>query len=213
MNITILLIIVLTILTLANFCYLLFFYRKSKKGVRIEEKENYFKLDAKIELYKFMAIAVISVATFFGYTRFEKLNSDLERIDNIVEEFKEITEQYDSLIIVTEQLGKELKLIESKKNEIDMAISMQNERIQAVTKEIPEENIRVLTKQLVFLNMRNAGERNLMISEPDKEEVEKELIKSLEILKSAGFSENDIRTILNDLKDEYPWVDIENLRN
>lgn len=206
MEASVLIIIVLIILTIANICYLVFFWIRSKEGRKIKEKENYYKLDAKIELHKFMAIAVISVAAFFGYSKFSDLSNDFTEMDKKVEKFEKVIEDYDSLQIVIKQLKIDLELVREEKEMIESEFEKQNQKIKEATTRIPEANIRILTKQLVFTNMRNAGLSSLAFDKPDDSKIKIELKKSQEILRNAGFSQNEIDQIFIELKQEYSWI-------
>lgn len=202
----ILIVIVLIILTIANMTYLFYFHARSKKIGNIKEKENYYKLDAKIELHKFMAIAVISIAAFFGYAKFTDLNKDFNEMEVKVKQFEKVITNYDSLVIVIEQLEIDLEFVRKEKDLIEFEFKKQNQKISEATARIPEANIRVLTKQLVYTNMRNAGLSSLAIADPDESKIQIELEKSLEILRNAGFSQNEIDQILRELKQEYSWI-------
>lgn len=201
-----LIIIVLGILTIANMAYLFYFHSRSKKTGKIEEKENYYKLDAKIELHKFMAITVISVAAFFGYTNFSDLNKDFNEMETKIKRFENVIEKSDSLDYVIKQLKVDLELVSKEKDMIESEFEKQNLKIKEATTRIPEANIRILTKQLVFTNMRNAGLSTLATAEPNEVIIKDELIKSQDILRNAGFSQNEINLILAELKKEYSWI-------
>ena len=97
------------------------------------------------------------------------------------------------------------KLDESyKKNRIQSYVK-QNYKIQEATRKIPEANIRILTKQLIETNLRDAGSRNISFARPDTNVIKKEITKSIEMLKSAGYSTDEIDKIISDLKQKYGW--------
>lgn len=201
-----LLVIVLLIFSLFNWRYLQFFKKSAKSAKEILEKENYYKLDAKIEIIKYMAIAVISVAAFFGYSKYTDLLDRYDKMEATVEKFERLNKDYDSLMVISQTLQTELQQIETYKTTIKNQLINQNQKIEQATKRIPEANVRILTKQLVLTNMRTIGVRSLQISEPNQETINNELNKSIEILKQAGFTETEINQVISELKKEYSWI-------
>ncbi len=201
-----LLVIVLLIFSWFNWRYLQFFKKSAKSAKEILEKENYYKLDAKIEIIKYMAITVISVAAFFGYSKYSDLLNKYDKMEATVEKFERLNKDYDSLMVISQDLQNELKQIEAFKTTINSELINQNQKIEQATQRIPEANVRILTKQLVLTNMRTIGVRSLQISEPDQKTINTELQKSIEILKQAGFTETEINQVVSELKKEYSWI-------
>ena len=201
----------LVVLTGFNIYYL--FYFKSRKNGKIKRSDNYYKLDAKIELQKYMAIGLITVASIFGYSKFSDLSDNLKRFENISSDYSKLSTDYAKLKAQHEELQEAIKemtesfsQLEIYKKDIEMLFLKQNQKINEATRQIPEANIKVLTKQLIEINIRNAGISTLIEPEIDMEDVSRELIRSRELLKSVGYSSDEIEEIINKMKQKYNWI-------
>ncbi len=194
--ISLLIVLILIVLTWFNFRYLRFFKNKAKVGKEIEEKENYFKLDAKIELHKFMAIAVISVAGFFGYYQFADFSKEFNKMEQTVKKFEELSEDYDSLKNLTDELKVELKQFDT----LDFRFNDVNTKINRIENNIQQDKIQELLKQLVMINFRFLGIEPLLGTVPTNAQIIVQTEESKKMLKNVGFSDVEIEKIIVEAK-------------
>jgi NADH:ubiquinone oxidoreductase subunit 5 (subunit L)/multisubunit Na+/H+ antiporter MnhA subunit len=203
--------IILMVLTGFNVYYLFYFKQKSRKTGRVEETDNYYKLDAKIELQKYLAIGLISIAAWFGITKFSDISDKYQKFENLERNYNNLLNDYEEMKSYNKELKEamtEMKelLIQFKldNKNIEIEFLKQDQKIKEATRQIPEANIRMLTKQLIETNMRDVGTQGLWIDNPDTILINKELIKSVNMLKSAGYSPDEIEEIINDIKEKTP---------
>ncbi len=194
----ILIIIILTLLTISNLYYLFYFKRKASQEGKIKEIDNYYKLDAKIELQKYLALGLIAIAAFFGYTEFTYINEDLKNVKNIDSTISRLESDYHILDSNYKDLVK--KYDEFDRN-FNLKIKKLNIDLDEATKRIPEDKLRILAESLIrsrieyMANISRVSARGYY-----KEEIQDEIIKSMESLAIFGFDENEIKQIRNDLE-------------
>jgi hypothetical protein len=189
----------LIFLTAFNAYYLFYFKNRSKFPGRIEKIDNYYKLDAKIEFQKYLFLAIITIAGYFGINKFTDLSKESEKITKLETSFKSLENEYqkaqkklDDLTIKNAEYERLLKT-----KEIDL-IDL-NYKIKDITRQIPEANIRLLTRQLVESNLRFAGVSLVMTNEVDSAILKREITKSKEMLRSAGYSTEEIDNLIKSL--------------
>jgi heme/copper-type cytochrome/quinol oxidase subunit 2 len=144
----ILIIIMLVFLTAINVCYLFYFKNRAKKAIKIEEKDNYYKLDAKIEFQKYLILAVISVAAFFGINKFNDLSDTAKQITILETSYDNINKMYleaqDNLRRIEGSYSGFVERLS--KNEKELILL--DFKIQDITRQLPEPNIKVIAKLL-----------------------------------------------------------------
>ena len=192
-------IIALTVLTAFNAYYLFYFKSFVKKSRKVEELDNYYKLDAKIELFKYLSVGFISVAAFFGVSKFTDLSNELKNIEGINEQYTKSKLDYEILLRNQNELSQDYKEIKNlystlklDMKDIEIEFYKQDQKIKEATRQIPEANIRVLTKQLVETNLRDVGGHGFATDELDTLLIKKEIINSRQMLKSAGCTQDEI---------------------
>ena len=100
-----LIIIVLSVLTISNLYYLYYFKTHSREKKGISELDNYYKLDAKIELQKYMAIGLISIGAWFGISKFSDLSLNFKRFDDLDRKYNQLSSNYEKLNSNYEELN------------------------------------------------------------------------------------------------------------
>jgi len=199
-NISILIIIVLSVLTGFNAYYLCYFWRRAKKEGKIEEKDNYYKLDAKIELQKYLAIGLIAIAAFFGFSQFSDINKDIKKVENIDSTISKLESDYQTLDSNYKALFNDNDIFFKESNS---KINELNNKLEKATERIPEDNLRVLAESLIRSRidyMANIG--RVSARGYSKEEIQSEIIKSMESLRDFGFNEIELNQIQNNLERE-----------
>jgi hypothetical protein len=203
-------IVALIVLTAFNVYYLFYFKSLAKKSRKVEELDNYYKLDAKIELFKYLSVGLISIAALFGVSKFTDLSDKLKKVETIDEQYIKLKMDYDILSkdqTVIIQNSKEIKDLYStlllQMKDIQLEFYKQDQKIREATRQIPEANIRVLTRQLIETNLRDVGTQGLITDAPDSVVINKEIMKSREMLKSAGFSSDEIEEIIKEIRPKY----------
>lgn len=208
MSINDIIITVLIILTGFNCYYLFYFKSRSKEIGKLEEKDNYYKLDAKIELQKYLALGLIAIASSFGYSKFTDISDKFDEFEQLRSKYKQLNEDYTQLQIVSKDLQANIVKFQQYNNEIEKEFIKQNQKIANATRKIPEANIRDLTKQLIDINLRNlreAGTSVHIVNDPDTIAINNEIKKSISMLKNVGYSDNEIKEIIRVIKMKYNW--------
>ena len=197
-NISILIIIVLFVLTGFNTYYLCYFWRKTKKEGKIEEKDNYYKLDAKIELQKYLAIGLIAIAAFFGYAKFSDISENLKEVDLLNKNILKIESNLETLEDNYNNLANRHKTFN---DETDIDFKKIDTKINNAAKRIPENNLRLLAKDIVYSRIeyvKNIGRWDQ--KGYSKNEIQDEINKSIESLVRLGFDEKELKQIRNNLE-------------
>lgn len=204
-NISILIIIVLSVLTAFNAYYLCYFWKKAKKEGKIAEKDNYYKLDAKIELQKYLALGLIAIAAFFGFAKFSDISENLKELDSLNNNIIKIESNLKTLEDNYYDLADRHKTFNDK---TDIDFKKIDTKINNAAKRIPENNLRILAESLIHSRieyMANIGRWSA--KSYSKEEIQDEINRSMDSLIRLGFSENEIDQIRNGLE-----KDIESLK-
>jgi len=208
-----LIIIILAILTAFNGYYLIYFIRKASSEGKISEKDNYYKLDAKIEFLKYLTIGLISIAAFFGFQKYTDLSDKFDQFEELNTNYYQLKETYNEIRNENVRLKNQLNEINEsiinfqiEKKDIEIEYIKLNHRITEAARKIPEANIRILTKKLIETNLRDAGTSQLWISDPDTIAIKRELNNSIDMLRSAGYSSDEIDKIIKDIKLKYNWI-------
>ena len=203
-------IIALLVLTAFNIHYLFYFKSLAKGSRKVEELDHYYKLDAKIELFKYLSVGLISIAALFGVSKFTDLSDKLKSFDVLGDQYAKLKLDYENLLRDQNNLqqnSNEIKSLYStlilQMKDIGMEFYKQDQKIKEATRQIPEANIRVLTRQLIETNLRDVGTQGLLVDAPDSIVIEKEILKSREMLKSAGFSSDEIEDIIKEIRPKY----------
>jgi len=197
------LVTVFVVLTLFNLYYLIYFWSATRKSSKVQELDNYYKLDAKIELFKYLALGLITIAAFFGVSEFTDISDRVEKFENLNEDFNRLSSEYQTLNNELENfIGEYNEMVDmyvslqGKYKDTELEFIKQDQKIKDATRKIPEANVRVLTRQLVEIYLNLAGTTSLAIAPRNIEELEKAKIRSIEMLKSAGFTSEEIENII-----------------
>jgi predicted nuclease with TOPRIM domain len=199
-------ILVLIVLTVFNIYYLYYFKSKHTGNKTINETDNYYKLDAKIELQKYLAIGLISIAGIFGYSKFEDLSNKYEDFESTIQKYNNLEQDYENLRIENDSLKanmermKELfSKLENDKDEIENEFFKQNQKIKVATQKIPESNIRSISILLSQFYIKNLLEFGYIDQEPYSDEViQEELVKLYSLLVSSGLSSQESKNFINE---------------
>lgn len=204
---------ILMVLTVFNVYYLFYLKSKSIKDGAINEKDNYYKLDAKIELFKYLTLGLISIAALFGISKFSDISSQFKDFENLDNNYEHLLEDYNKLKTDNHELA--LKMVEMKelfteyeviKKDLEIEYVKQNYRIKEATKKIPDHNVRILTKKLVESYIRGLTMEGMLMDGPDRDLIMEEMENMEYILKIAGYPPDEIKTILDKVKTNAPWV-------
>lgn len=198
------------VLTSYNVYYLFYFKTLAKRSRKVEELDNYYKLDAKIELFKYLSIGLISIAALFGVSKFTDLSDKLNRFEDLGDQYNKLKFDYEILLKDQSnflQNSKDIKDLYStlilKVKDIELEFYKQDQKIKEATRQIPEANIRVLTRQLIETNLRDVGGHGFITDVIDSVVVKKEIVKSREMLKSAGFTIDEIDKIIREITPKF----------
>jgi len=194
---------VFLVLTLFNLYYLIYFWSAARKSSKVQEHDNYYKLDAKIELFKYLALGFITIITFFGMSEFTNISDRMDEFENLNEDYSRLRSEYQALNTELKNFKGEYEemrnmyySLQGKYKDTELEFYKQDQKIKDATRRIPEANVRVLTRQLVEIYLNLAGTTSLAIMPRNIEELEKAKIRSIEMLKSAGFTHDEIENII-----------------
>ena len=193
------------ILTCFNVYYLFYLKSNINAGKKVSENDNYFKLDAKIDLLKYVALAILSVGSFFGITKYSEILRDFEKIENQKYMYEELEKKYDELNNDYSKLAEEYNKLDQIHTNLQLEIKdfekdfvEVNYKIKEATRIIPEANVRILTKQLIEQNLRFVGINPIIDSHSDTEEMKKAIEEARNMLKTAGYSQSEIDAFINE---------------
>jgi hypothetical protein len=197
----ILIIIMLVFLTAINVCYLFYFKNRAKKAIKIEEKDNYYKLDAKIEFQKYLILAVISVAAFFGINKFNDLSDTAKQITILETSYDNINKMYleaqDNLRRIEGSYSGFVERLS--KNEKELILL--DFKIQDITRQLPEPNIKVIAKLLAqtYLTILLEHGPTADAVPYNDDFITKESEKIIQLLKATGFTNSEAEDYLQEI--------------
>lgn len=200
-------------LTAANFHYLFYFKNKAKKGIIIEEKDNYYKLDAKIEFQKYLIIAIISAAGFFGIKKFSDLSDNAVKIEKLETSYENLKKSYTEAQINLEKLENRYAAFDSRyatfDSKFEKDLLIMEFKVQDATRQLPEPNIIAISKLLAqaYLAILNehGPEADHIVYSP--EYIEKESEKIIRLLNASGLTSSEAREYFNEIKKSTPKLD------
>ena len=206
--------IVLVVLTAFNAYYLFYFKSCAKQTGAINEKDNYYKLDAKIELLKYLSIGLISIASLFGIYKLTDLSNQFKNFEDLNSKYTQLKNDYESLSKDQSEILANAKDIQQlyhnlliEKNNIDLEFYKQDQKIKSATERIPDNNLRILARLLMRSHIDNyASLGRITDYYHTEEEIKNEVTKVAEYLKYFGFEPSEIREIIGDIEKDYPWI-------
>jgi len=204
----IIIIIIFFILTGYNWYYFSSIRRLIIKKNEVTDKENFYRLDAKIELQKYLVLGLISIASFLGINECSDINTDLKQLDSLENRLNTIKFEYDVLKNENDSLFKELNKFDTSLANSRNDLNSLNNKINEATRRIPESNLRVISKLLakvyleVIVTRGHWDERTYTI-----EEIESEIEKINELLLSAGVYKTEIDKVIREAINDSLLID------
>lgn len=209
MWIEILIVLTLLILTLVNLHYLNYFKSKVGKANKIEGIDNYYKLDAKIEFQKYLLLAIISIATFFGIKEFNDLSINADKIKSIENSFENLNNLYieaqtklNQIVSRHAEFDKSIQVLEKDLLVIDF-------KVKDATRQLPEPNIVAISKLIAQTYIAIILEHGPYMDHVaySEEYIEKETEKIIRLLTAAGLTNSEAQDYLREVKKNTPKIE------
>jgi hypothetical protein len=209
MWIQILIVLILALLTTVNCYYLSYFKSRAKRNIKIEENDNYYKLDAKIEFQKYLLLGIISVATFFGINEFNDLNIKADKVEkleasivNINKLSAEAENRYNEL--QKRYAGFTEKIVTDEKELLRMDF-----KIKEATRQLPEANIIAISKLLAQTYLAILLEHGPTADHVpySNEYIEKESEKIIRLLIAAGLTNSEAQEYYKEIRKSTPKIE------